>query len=282
MNRCTVIALLGLLAAALARGDPRDPSAAAPRPPDGAPPTPVLVELYTSEGCSSCPPADRLLTDLESEQPVSGAYVVALGEHVDYWDHLGWPDRFSSPAFTTRQTESQRRAFGSDTIYTPQIVVDGVIEAVGGDSAAVRSAIAQAAQRPKGEVHVTADPASAGTARVAIDIDLQAVSHHAAADVLLAVVEDGLATDVRGGENRGRRLRHAAVVRRLSVIGTLEAKDVTRRLTTEVALGTDWRADRLRVVAFVQERTSRAIRGVGTTGIGRPAPLTFETHTRAL
>src|SRR4051794_37883402 len=105
--------------------------------PGAAPPTPIVVELFTSEGCESCPPADVLLQQLASTQPVAGAQIIPLSLHVDYWDQLGWKDRFSSALLTNRQRTYGAR-FNIDSVYTPQIVVDGRSELVGSDGAAAR------------------------------------------------------------------------------------------------------------------------------------------------
>src|SRR6185295_18953420 len=107
-------------------------------------PVPVVVELFTSEGCSSCPPADNVLTDLLRDQPIAGVQVIGFSEHVDYWDQLGWKDPFSNAAFTARQTAYSATLHRSD-IYTPQIVVDGAAEMVGSDRASVIAAISRRA-----------------------------------------------------------------------------------------------------------------------------------------
>lgn len=247
-----------LAVAALAPG-----GAAADPPADGhAGPVPVLIELYTSEGCSSCPPADAVLTSLATRQPIAGVRVIALGEHVDYWNALGWVDRFSSAAFTQRQSEYQARAFPDSPVYTPQLVVDGRLQCVGSDLGAVRDAVQQAAHAPKAALRVAARNAEERRAEVTIDIDVPAaVSRDGPADVVVAVVEDGLVTRVERGENRGRTLAHSAVVRRLQTVGTLAAQRPSASVTATVPLAEDWAAHRLRVVAFVQERHSRRVLG---------------------
>src|SRR5258708_20118570 len=114
----------------------------------------VLAELFTSEGCSSCLPADEVLSQLVHSQPVAGVKVLGLGEHVDYWDRLGWRDPFSSAAYSARQSTYDSRVFHRNDVYTPQLVVDGQLERVGSDVDAVQRAVKQAAQAPKAVVDV--------------------------------------------------------------------------------------------------------------------------------
>ena len=125
------------------------------RPQAQATRVPVLAELFTSEGCSSCPAADDLLRRLIAEQPIDGGEVIALSEHVDYWNRLGWRDPFSSPRFSERQHE-YASALGGSQVYTPQLVIDGRAQVVGSDWTAVRQAVVEAARDRHATVAVSA------------------------------------------------------------------------------------------------------------------------------
>ena len=226
-------------------------------------PVPVLVELFTSEGCSSCPPADRLLTRLVQEQPIAGARIVPLGLHVDYWDQLGWKDPASLGAATERQ-QAYGRVFGGDRIYTPQMVVDGRDELVGSDAAAARRAIERAVKAP--HVSVTPNASIDGDAILA-GAAISGIPPEAAREPLeatLAITEDDVTTVVKRGENGGRALHHDAVVRQLVSLGRVTAGVELRQ---RVPLRAGWPRNRLHAVVFVQGRKSQRIWGVGTRAI---------------
>jgi hypothetical protein len=215
----------------------------------------VLVELFTSEGCSSCPPADRWLIELQERQPVAGVEVISLGEHVDYWDGLGWRDRFSSAELTGRQRDYSLH-FGQNRIYTPQMVVDGAEEFVGSDKREAREAIQRAASRAKALVRIARDstPGDAASARWTIHVDGLPPKAPARADVYVAVTESGLANEVNNGENRGRRLQHSSVVRVLQKIGEMGGVPPAKfEHHIELPFDPAWNKKNLRVVAFVQE-----------------------------
>src|SRR5215831_12264928 len=116
--------------------------------------TPVLVELFTSEGCSSCPPADQVLTQLDRQQPVAGVEIIAMSEHVDYWDSLGWKDPFSASTFTDRQN-AYAGALGISGIYTPQMIVDGEHEFIGNEVSDAVEAVAGSARTPKTPIAIS-------------------------------------------------------------------------------------------------------------------------------
>jgi hypothetical protein len=237
-------------------------------PAPGGDRSPVIVELFTSEGCSSCPPADAVLTRLVETQPVTGAEIIPLSEHVDYWNRLGWADPYSSAQFSERQSQ-YARVFAKEDVYTPQMVVDGQAEFVGSAMSRALDAVAKAARRTKAVVEVTAVETKSDQVKLRIRAELPSeISEGDVVEVILAITESDLRSSVSRGENAGRKLSHTAVVRNLNALGsfTSQGKDP---FTAEpiVRLEKGWRPDRLRAVVFVQERSSRRILGAGVTGL---------------
>ncbi|MBS1789861.1 MAG: DUF1223 domain-containing protein [Acidobacteria bacterium] len=236
-----------------------------PNPNDGKR-APVIVELFTSEGCSSCPPADKVLAELESAQPVAGAEIIAMSEHVDYWNYIGWSDPFSSEAFSARQ-QAYAPVFRNDGVYTPQMVVDGQAEFVGSNTDKAKTAIARAAKLPKGLVSIQPER-GAQTLKLKINVaKLPAVSGSDFADVLLAITETNLSSQVVRGENSGRRLVHTAVVREMRSLGRMDNPNGAFETTTTAMLKRDWKLSDVRVVVFVQEHTNKRILAAGSTGL---------------
>lgn len=225
---------------------------------------PVLAELFTSEGCSSCPPADRLLETLLRDQPVDGAFIVTLSEHVDYWDHLGWKDPFSSALFTDRQVAYGRR-FGNDTTYTPQLIVDGTTETVGSDDRAVRRAIAAAAKTPKATLRLALNARDDRGLDVTVEGDLLdgAGPVH---EVWIALTEDDLASNVTRGENARRTLRHVSVTRAL-VTATLTQSGAHLTASASLPPTPTVRRDKVRVIAVAQAKSGRVV-AIGWNPIG--------------
>jgi hypothetical protein len=226
---------------------------------------PVLVELFTSEGCSSCPPADALLARLDQEHSVGGAEVITLEEHVDYWDRLGWRDPYSSSRWTLRQ-QDYALVFHRDGVYTPQMVVDGTDEFIGSRERQARQAIHNAAERPKAEIHLEPVSVASGRYQLKIDVQLPPELHKAkGARVWLAVTESGLHTMVSGGENAGRDLHHAAVVRSLQNVGALDPRATPAfRGEPEVKLDESWKRENIRFVVFVQDKNSLRVLGAAS------------------
>jgi hypothetical protein len=232
----------------------------------------VLVELFTSEGCSSCPPADDLLARLEQTQPIAGAQVITLSEHVDYWNRLGWTDPYSSAEFSERQGQYAAR-FNRDDVYTPQMVVDGQAEFVGSNASRASEAIAAARLTPKAMVTISRAHGAANQAAeipLLIRIErLPEISANDTAEVLLAITESALRSQVSRGENAGRRLQHASVTRKLLQIGSIDSTkadgfDAQSLVRIEKA----WKRENLKAVVFVQERASRRVIGAASLALG--------------
>lgn len=218
-------------------------------------PVPVLLELFTSEGCSSCPPTDRLLESFDKTQPIPGAHAVVLSEHVDYWDGDGWKDPFSSAEITSRQREFGLR-FHLDSVYTPQLVVDGSTELVGSRATEIMTAVQKAALEHKAPINLTLRPRS--NDRLPIHVNLETLRGGPAA-VFVALAERSAESQVLRGENSGRALRHVAVVRSLVWLGVARSgSPFAKNLALPLTRGAG--ANGLRVVVFAQdERTGRVL-----------------------
>lgn len=222
--------------------------------------TPVLVELFTSEGCSDCPPADGVLARLEREQPSADAEIITLALHADYWDRLGWKDSFSSHSFSERQ-ESYGNKFKLDSIYTPQMIVDGEKEFVGSNFDTARNAVSDAAKNPKAKIEITPQSAQKNqNARLTLKItDLPA---HENSDVWLVTAEDNLQTAVERGENRDKTLKHTSIAREMRIIGEVNSTAKTFNVETEYQIQPEWNRKNLKLIVFVQGKESKQVYAV--------------------
>lgn len=219
-----------------------------------APPTgtsPVIVELFTSQGCSSCPPADVLLSDLAKDPSLRGK-IIPLAFHVDYWDRLGWRDPFSAREWSARQYAYVGKMKLSGA-YTPQVVVNGSRQMIGSNRSVVLNAIAEESKRKV-----------AGKVRVAFDGKVATIHADAPApmNLVLVLVEDGAITDIARGENSGLKLKNDSIVRRLYRLGEVKGK-AEQKINVDVDPA--WNRSRLTVVAFLQDRESLRIDAAGSS-----------------
>ncbi len=203
-----------LLAAAVAAGV----GAGGARAQDKAP---VVVELFTSEGCSSCPPADAFLGELAQRPDI-----VPLAFHVDYWDYIGWKDPYASAAFTQRQHD-YKTALGLHMVYTPQMIVDGRADVVGSERADVEAAIGKAGAGSKLSISIAKD---AGGYRVVIPA--AAPPADGPATVWLALFDSVRETSVKRGENGGRTLKEFNIVREWRRIAAWNGEALSLPLAT--------------------------------------------------
>nr|WP_298688085.1 DUF1223 domain-containing protein [uncultured Dongia sp.] len=172
------------------------------------PPAPTVVELFTSEGCSSCPPANDYLRELAQRKNL-----LTLSYHVDYWDYIGWKDRFADPSSAQRQ-RAYAAAHGKTMIYTPQMVIAGAIETVGSDRKLVEKALKAADRRHAMYALTLAKDPSGG---IHLTLPQAALSVPASLWLVTYIYED--ASDISGGENRGRHMITTNVVRSLRKVG---------------------------------------------------------------
>jgi len=198
------------------------------------------------------------LESLDEKQPFSGADLVVLSEHVDYWNGDGWVDPYSSRVFSERQLRYADQ-FGLDSVYTPQVIVDGQRQSVGGNAAAIRNAVGAVARTEK--IALTLSNAARDGNRIRLHLtsgDL--INNHGAATVYIAVADNKVQSSVPAGENGGRLLTHVAVVRVLSPVGSVKpgssfSQDLVVRMPSPLS------ADGIRLVAFLQDNKSHKILG---------------------
>jgi hypothetical protein len=234
---------------------------------NSSPRDPVLLELFTSEGCSSCPPADRLLEELDRTQPFPGVDLIALSEHVDYWNRLGWNDPFSSALYSARQGEYANR-FHLDAMFTPQLVVDGKYQVVGSDRHEVLSAISRSMHDPKLPI-MSVEAARAGT-NVTATVDMSGTGRsNGTALVYIVLANNQAHSSVVSGENSGRALNHVAVARHTIQFGPVKlSAALTKQVVLPVPPGAG--ANGLRVVVFLQEQGSGHVLGAAVRKVGDP------------
>jgi hypothetical protein len=223
--------------------------------------TPVLIELFTSEGCSDCPPADALLQKLDRIQPVMGVDLIVLSEHVDYWNDIGWKDPYSSHKYSERQSAYGDK-FGLSSVYTPQMVVDGVFQFVGSDEREAIRAIQRAAKTEKAQLTLSSIHFDA-TNKLSVHVEsgpLSVSTGEKSANIFIAIADESDESHVTRGENAGRTLRHIAVLRDLIPVGQVNKNSSFSR---DITLNHD-AGDRrdLRIVGIIQESSGGRILGV--------------------
>jgi hypothetical protein len=218
---------------------------------------PVLVELFTSEGCSSCPPADALLGRLDHEQPVNSANIIVLEEHVDYWESGGWHDRFSSSQFTDRQNNYLPRLKFQDP-YTPQMIVDGSTQLLGSDGQKALDVITQAAQTPK--IALTLAPPTVDGRHIGCSVTATSSAMLPKGDLYAVLVQPAATTEVKAGENGGKHLEHVGVVRSMQRIGKVQDLG-SGAVKFNLNAPANVPADNLRVIVFAQAPGQGPIQG---------------------
>jgi hypothetical protein len=222
---------------------------------------PVVLELFTSQGCSDCPPADALLSELGS----STKGVIPLAYHVDYWNHLGWSDPFSSHQFSERQRDYSR-AMNLAGQYTPQMVVGGASQFVGSDAGGIERAISEAhstSEFGRVSLHPSLDSKSPRTLRVKVKAQVDPASTHGRYVVMVAVYENGLVTKIDAGENAGREITYDYTVRKLVPAFELDGAQTVEK-DVSVDLDPSWSANHLGTAAFIQNTSSLKIIGAAS------------------
>ncbi len=236
--------------------------AQAPQPAADNGRVPVLVELFTSEGCSDCPPADKLLELLDTKQPVSGAEAIVLSEHVTYWNRQGWTDPFSLDEIDQRQKDYGDQ-FKIESVYTPQAVIDGSAQLVGNNATGLQGAIEHAATTPKKPLTI----ANARWDKDAVTFSVQA-STDKGSRLVAALAADATGPKITAGENQGRTLHHVAVVRTIKEFNANAADGRALRLSSGSLAKAD-ASSPVRLVVFLVDKKSGHVTAVAEENLSR-------------
>lgn len=216
--------------------------------------TPVLVELFTSQGCPTCPAADKILSDLETTQPIPEAEIITLAWHVDYWDGFGWKDEFASPVFSQRQI-AYSRALNIGETYTPQMFVDGTTHFIGTKLDKATKSITNAAKTSKPAIKLS-------FVKDKLKIGIPNLTGHEIATVYAAMIQDNLSRKIGRGNNAGKTLVHTSVARDLRAVGSISPERQNFEIETFLQFQPEWKKKDLRLIVFVQENRSRKILAV--------------------
>lgn len=266
-----LLVVSALAAAAVVWGGGTAASDSPPSPttrPSGAS-VPIVLELFTSQGCSSCPPADEILSRL-GEVAEEGLLLIPLAYHVDYWNRLGWADPFSSAEWSDRQA-AYARVLEGGRLYTPQLVFNGRHHEVGSNGKRIETVLAEERQRPPAaEIQVAARRGSPAELTVEIEGEVTTASSEPLV-LRIALWQSGLETEVPRGENARRKLANDYVVRRLES-RRQPARSVGDRFSETVTMKVDpsWSSGQLGVAAFLQQRGSLAVTGAATARVQVP------------
>jgi len=239
-------------------------TAASPAGPKSDKPSPVaIVELFTSEGCSSCPPADALLRQIHLKQAPSGQLIVGISEHVTYWNRLGWKDPYSSPLFTDRQSTYASR-LSPEGPYTPQMVLNGRDQFVGSDGGALERALRDDIKRTHFDLRILTSTLSAD----GVEVKFSFAGHTSKPlDVVAVLTDDADRSNVLRGENSGRLLQHVSVARFLTKVATV-AGDTEKSIHLSLPEGFQVTAGSgHHLVLFVQEAHQGAILGAAAASL---------------
>ncbi len=226
-------------------------------------PSAVLIELFTSEGCSDCPPADDLLRKVSGHTTADGQLVVGISEHVDYWDRLGWKDPFSARQYSDRQNAYNAR-FKLDSVYTPQMVVDGREQFVGSDQRALQAALSHEAQQKQISLHITS--AQVADKKLTFTCSASELPSKGRIQLIAVLVDDEGRSSVLRGENSGRQLVHASVARALTSLGTLH-NTTQQSFTLHIPQSFPPGGAGHHLVLFAQEDGTGAVIGVDTKAL---------------